>query len=107
FEFVPLPRSMGSSPVPRQRAFALGITLSVRLWFPAAFRPTAFASGDVLCPLGDRPPLRSAHCLVGRAQRGCHVPHGGDGHAPREWGQAWTLAWRLIASLTRATSCRT
>ena len=45
--------SLAILPVPRQQAFALGITLSSRLCFPVVFRLLAFAFWNILHPLED------------------------------------------------------
>src|SRR5262249_12877414 len=52
FDEQPLLRSSDGSPGPRQPPFGVNQqALSTGLWIPLAFRPVAFASGTVLCPL--------------------------------------------------------
>jgi hypothetical protein len=84
-------RSVGGLPGPRQHPFGLGITLSSRLWLPRAFRPLAFASWLILCPLETSATLTSSLLTWIRLHGGSHVPHyrdatGGDAfYTPKSW----------------------
>ncbi len=71
----PSQRAESGSPDPRQHPFRLGITLSSRLWVPAAFRLLAFASWIILFPLGTSAVLTSGLLTGVRPHWGSHVPH--------------------------------